>query len=120
MATTNYRIGGVIMDGVNVVANVTSEVVNIERASLVSFDIFLDNNNAVGSITIQGTNDLTRPAPNWVALAFGDSNAIAVSSGVDINSLVDFSDLACKFIRVRYVVTSGDGLMSVTCHVKPS
>lgn len=105
--------GGLLMSNVNVTGDTNSYPMVIDGRKLISLDTFIDNNNLVGVISIQGCNDPHRTTPNWVEIT-----NVSVSSGVDTQDLIDIVDIGCKYIKVFFDHTSGDGLMTVVAHSK--
>jgi hypothetical protein len=111
--------GGHIIDSDgsnNLSADLTSTIIqkpNTRR--IITFDIYLDNTNAVGKIYIKrscsGVQYFDQILPD-------DSTFITVSSGVDVVQTFDFGESAAPLWKIFYDFTSGNGKLdvyAVTC-----
>lgn len=109
--------GGVIYN-TTLTANSNSDTANISKGLGVSIDATVtDGNSLLGNAYVDVCNDLSVAAPNWQAVDFSSgTNAIEISGNTA--SAINLENLAFKYLRWRYVHTSGDGLARVVVHVK--
>lgn len=107
------KTGGYIMNAINCNADTNSDVLVIERAKHVSFDVIMNNTDYEGTIKYMVCNDLTPTNPNWNEVA-----NTAVASGVNVADVTDFVDIGAKYMKVFMDRTSGSGVTTIVAHVK--
>lgn len=119
------KTGGLIGDDLVCNVNINTEIVNIERAKGISFDVFLNNNDATGSISVQGCNYIeVNGSGNWVNVELSNgATSVAVASGVNTSALFDFDGTYFKYAKVIFVDTNSggsavDNLLKVYAHPK--
>lgn len=113
------KTGGYIMNAVTVNATTRSDVLNIERAKTVGLDVFIDNTDAVGTLTVEVCNDLNRDTPNWVPVVLASgASSVSVTSGTNVNAFYNLQNLGAKYLSVLYTRTSGSGVATMVAHVK--
>jgi len=96
----------------------TSDDISIGHHARCAVQVVVDNTDAVGEISIQGSCNRS----NWVDLNYEDVNGdlqdgYDVTSGADVNHVFD-TDTALPWLRVRYVRTSGTGGLNFYIHTK--
>jgi hypothetical protein len=108
-------------ESLSLAASGASSPLSISGKTLVAIQCYIDNTDAVGTISIQGSNDKS----NWVDLTWFDENQdpqteYAVSSGTDVNQLFDLAWLGVHWVRVYWTRTAGGAAQTVeiTCAVK--
>lgn len=90
----------------------SSIVIKPIKHSKISFDIHLDNTNAVGKIYIKRSCNGTQ----YLDQIFSDgSSYIDVTSGVDVEETIDIDGSAAPLWKIFYDFTSGDGQLDVYC-----
>lgn len=100
--------GGLLIDANDMLATVSSPIINGSGKDKITFQVTTTNNDAVGTYAILGSNDGT----NFVALNFFDSNGVSqtsvtVATGVAQDDIVTLGAHAPKFFRFTYTRTSG-------------
>jgi hypothetical protein len=78
---------------------------------------FTDGNSLLGNAYVDVCNDIDPAAPNWQAVTLSSGNAEIEVDGAN-SYAINLSNLAFKFMKVRYVHTSGDGSARILVHVK--
>jgi hypothetical protein len=109
--------GGVAYES-TLTANTNSDIVNISKGLGVGIDMkFTDGNSLLGNAYVDVCNDIDPAAPNWQAVTLSSGNADIEVAGAN-SYAINLTSLAFKFLRVRYVHTSGDGSARIVAHVK--
>ena len=108
-------VGGPIMSAV-AMANATSDYIRLQGydgAQVVSFHCTSPSNTHVGTLAVQISNDLV----NWVAVTLSTgASTVAVEVNTAVNAFIDIIDTGAQYMRMVYVNTSGDGVLTITPH----
>jgi hypothetical protein len=92
-------------------ASSNSTVYRINNKSKVSVHLILDNTDEVGTLKVQVSND--PDLSSWATVWYRDSSDVlqtagsSVTSGTDVNWLLDPLDSYAQYLRVSYTRTSG-------------
>lgn len=100
---------------VSTAATATSAPYVLGQERIVSLHITVANVDSVGTLAVQSSNDGT----NWCTVGFLDQNgalqtSLAVTSGVNPNTMLVMLDMAEAQIRLVYTRTSGGAADTLT------
>lgn len=115
MARGELLASRLVEENINISTSYTSDGISLRLQNRCSVHVVITNTNAVGVLSFEVSNNNS----DWVNLGYVDATTdsynaeYSVSSGVNINEMFDFSDLGCRYLRVKYVATSGSGIMSL-------
>lgn len=101
-------------------ADIVSPVMTLDRIDQVAFDVKWTSSNAVGVISVQGSNDPlanTDPAnAHWNDIVF--SPALSQPNSTNGGYMVSMALIPFTYIRVKYTRTSGTGNLIVYASAK--
>lgn len=97
-------------------ADITSKVTVLQMLSHVSYMITWTGATPIGSIVVEASNDYSQNADGTAKNA-GHWNAMPLSATTDVSGnvdsgMIDIDGTAIYAIRLRYVRTSGTGVMN--------
>ncbi len=94
-------------------ADFTSAVTNIQQISHVSYSITWITSDAVGTFSVEVSNDYAISADGtvlnegtWTAI---DLSTTVATAGTDDNAFIDIQSLSAVWCRLKYTFTSGSG-----------
>lgn len=126
---TNLR-PQVVISAASMAGNLTSTPTVLQGLSLVSYAISWAASTAVGSISVQVSNDYALAsdgaganAGTWSSMTFQYSGALVSQvpvTGASGNGFVDITKTAAYACRLIYTATSGTGTLTATISGKVS
>ncbi len=107
-----------IINAVSMGATITASPTNVEFLDNIGLQIVWTSANAVGTITVEGSNNYVpnRAAGSWFALSFSPVLTQPASNNGDYG--VSINQFPWSWLRVVYTRSSGTGTMTVTLSAK--
>lgn len=107
-----------IISAVSMGATITSEPTNVEFLDNIGLQIAWTSANAVGTITIQGSNTYVKSpaAGTWFDLTFSPSLTQPASNNGDYG--ISINQFPWAWLRVVYTRSSGTGTLTATLSAK--
>lgn len=106
----------VVITNGSMAGNITSEVILINKLSMISFDISWTGTTPVGAMSVQVSNSYSlnvdgsvRNAGSWTTLTLSAATPVSGNTG---NGFIDVDATAGYAIRLVYTRTSGTGTMT--------
>lgn len=104
---------GTILDNVRLNTNVASRAILIANTTNVSFHSVISG-APVGSLRIEISDDTTEDRDQVISWIVYKDSPIAISAAGQY--MISVADIPEKWVRIVYIVTSGDGFITTNFH----